>query len=287
MYLNNMERNEIFDKVLEHLKKLYDDGSHAMEYIPTFIEQTLKADEKHASYICEKLETLGIVTQQRVNGSNYKWTVSFNAAGSDWMDRHGSWTEFEEAQNAQERYGVKITSRNVEILNRVFLLNLYNKQAYVDSLEELIDASKTKKYEHFICRELSWVEKELVDGKYAFIGVEDEDELDHFLNRGMFNYLLEPDNKSAEISSMNLVINAQNVNISIITDALTTTLSRDQIAELRRIFETNNSEEDRKKKIINKLASFGQGVAEKVLANILSKGDTWQAIGQGLGKLLE
>lgn len=282
-----MEKNEVFDKVLEHLKSYYDSGNRSLVYIPGFIEN-LCGEDKHSDYICEKLGLLKIVTQQKnPDRSNYKWTVCLNAEGSDWMDRHGSWSEFQEAQNAEEKHGVKITPRNVEILNRLFLLKINNKQNYYDSLQELIKENNTKKYEHFICCELSWVNGYYIDGRYMFNGIEDDDALDHFLSSGMFNYLLDVDvNVSQQIPSLNLTINAKNVNISIITEALTATLNPEQIAELKKVSETAKNDQDRKTKIINKLGSFGQGVAEKVLANILSKGETWQAIGQGLDNLI-
>lgn len=98
---------------------------------------------------------------------------------------------------------MKIINEDIEILNRIFELK-YKHPNLISTHKELgLKLDVFESYEDFICKECTFVNGELIDGKCMIVSFEEPD-AERFYNSEMFNYLL--DNKKTEIDS-----NKQNV----------------------------------------------------------------------------
>jgi hypothetical protein len=67
----------------------------------------------------------------------------------------------------------------------------------------------------------------------------------------------------------------QTLNINIILNALEDELSKSQLNEVKEIIENEGSKSEKRKKIIEKLGSFGKDVASNIIANILLNPNLW------------
>ncbi len=142
-----MNRNEVFDKLLEKLKNEYDNGP-ALVYIPTFI-QDLGGDDKYGLYICEQLEELAIVTPQNRSGKPYMWRVRLNAKGSDWLEKYGNWSGYQKSKEAETNTGIVLNvsqtqtqsqNVNITIINQILERSLSPEQ--MQEIKDIVNSSQ-------------------------------------------------------------------------------------------------------------------------------------------------
>lgn len=86
-----------------------------------------------------------------------------------------------------------------------------------------------------------------------------------------------------EITNSDININLtqnqnQIVNVSLFISALEDELTMPQLEELKEIMKTDRPKSEKKKKIIDKIKSFGSDVASNILGNILTSPSIWNNI---------
>jgi hypothetical protein len=88
----------------------------------------------------------------------------------------------------------------------------------------------------------------------------------------------QPESKKNENSGININLTQnqnQSVDINLIIGALEDELTESQLIELKEIINSGEQKSEKKKKLIDKLKSFGCDVASNVLAKILTNPNVW------------
>lgn len=88
----------------------------------------------------------------------------------------------------------------------------------------------------------------------------------------------QPEPKKNENSSININLTQnqnQTVNITLLISALEDELTVSQFKEINELMKTEEPKSEKKKKIIEKIKSFGSDVASNILANILTNPNIW------------
>jgi hypothetical protein len=86
----------------------------------------------------------------------------------------------------------------------------------------------------------------------------------------------QPEPKKNENSGININLTQnQTVNINLLIGALEDELTVSQLKEVNEIMSSGEQKSEKKKKLIDKLKSFGSDVASNVLANILTNPNIW------------
>ncbi|MFA7650730.1 MAG: hypothetical protein WCY06_10420 [Flavobacteriaceae bacterium] len=88
----------------------------------------------------------------------------------------------------------------------------------------------------------------------------------------------QPEPKKNENSGININLTQnqnQTVNINLLIGALEDELTVSQLREVNEIMSSGEQKSEKKKKLIDKLKSFGSDVASNVLANILTNPNIW------------
>ena len=88
----------------------------------------------------------------------------------------------------------------------------------------------------------------------------------------------QPEPKKNENSGININLTQnqnQTVNINLLIGALEDELTVSQLREVNEIMNSGEQKSEKKKKLIDKLKSFGSDVASNVLANILTNPNIW------------
>jgi hypothetical protein len=88
----------------------------------------------------------------------------------------------------------------------------------------------------------------------------------------------QPEQKKNENSGININLTQnqnQSVNITLLISALEDELTVSQLREVDELMKNNEPKSEKKKKIIEKIKSFGSDVASNILANILTNPNIW------------
>ncbi|MCT4287076.1 hypothetical protein HZP25_10155 [Elizabethkingia anophelis] len=88
----------------------------------------------------------------------------------------------------------------------------------------------------------------------------------------------QPEKKQKEQSGININLTQsqnQSVNINLLVSALEDELTVSQFREVSDLMETDEPKSEKKRKIIDKIKSFGSDVASNILANILTNPNIW------------
>ena len=88
----------------------------------------------------------------------------------------------------------------------------------------------------------------------------------------------QPDKKENDKSGININLTQnqnQTVNINLLISALENELTVSQLREVNELMKTDEPKSEKKKKIIDKIKSFGADVASNILANILTNPNIW------------
>ncbi|AQX51846.1 hypothetical protein [Elizabethkingia anophelis] len=87
-----------------------------------------------------------------------------------------------------------------------------------------------------------------------------------------------PEKKQNEQSGININLTQnqnQSVNINLLVSALEDELTVSQFREVNDLMKTDEPKSEKKRKIIDKIKSFGNDVASNILANILTNPNIW------------
>jgi hypothetical protein len=88
----------------------------------------------------------------------------------------------------------------------------------------------------------------------------------------------QPDKKESDKSGININLTQnqnQTVNITLLISALEDELTVSQLREVNELMKTEEPKSEKKRKIIDKIKSFGGDVASNILANILTNPNIW------------
>jgi hypothetical protein len=86
----------------------------------------------------------------------------------------------------------------------------------------------------------------------------------------------QPDKKESDKAGININLTQnQTVNITLLISALEDELTVSQLREVKGLMKTEEPKSEKKRKIIDKIKSFGGDVASNILANILTNPNIW------------